>query len=276
MRAAEKIKRSRIPRPFLKWVGGKTQILRELRQSVPSRYNGFHEPFLGGGAVFFDLLPSAAVLSDTNSELIDCFRAVRDHADDVVEALRAHEYDKSHYYAVRELDPEHLSLVERAARMIFLNKAGYNGLYRVNSKGKFNVPFGRHKNPKLCDEDNLRGCSAALAKVHIETASFENVVRKAKPSDLVYFDPPYIPVSDTADFTAYQKQGFTLADQERLAEVFDELSRRSVFAILSNSSVPWIHERYKNHNIRVIQARRFVNSVANGRGPVGEVIVTNF
>ncbi|MCP4606176.1 MAG: DNA adenine methylase [Proteobacteria bacterium] len=267
--------RNRIPRPFLKWVGGKSQILVELNKSFPSGFKHYYEPFLGGGAVFFDLLHEPATISDSNEELINCYKVVRTRVEKLIIALNRHVYDKEHYYEVRGWDPMKLNSVQRAARTIYLNRAGFNGLYRVNSKGGFNVPFGRHKNPTICDEDNLRGCSKTLANIKIKCVSFEKVLDWARPNDLVYFDPPYIPVSDTAYFTAYQKRGFGMDSQENLAKVFDDLASRGVYAVLSNSDVPWIHERYSNHHIRLIKANRFVNSDASRRGPVGEVIVTS-
>jgi DNA adenine methylase len=268
--------RYKIPRPFVKWVGGKTQILDELKESIHEFDGRYLEPFVGGGALFFELGFSKATISDTNRELINCYVVVRDQVEVLIEKLKEHIYNKEYYYEVRALDPDNLDSVSRAARMIFLNKAGYNGLYRVNSKGKFNVPFGRYKNPTICDQDNLRGCSAALNNIDVACASFDSVLDTAKKGDFVYFDPPYVPVSETAYFTSYQKNGFSEGDQKRLVGVFDELSRHRIPAMLSNSDVPWIHEHYKKHNIRVIKARRSVNSNANRRGLVGEVIVTNY
>jgi DNA adenine methylase len=264
------------PRPFLKWAGGKRQVLDELIKSLPVDMSCFYEPFLGGGAFFFGLLPKRAVLSDINGELIDTFVAVRDHVDDLIEKLKEHKYEREYYYAVREVDPCGLSLIERAARMIFLNKSGFNGLYRVNSKDKFNVPFGRYKNPTICDEKNLRACSFALKDVKVQLASFESVLDFAMPGDFVYFDPPYVPVSDTSYFVAYQRRGFGMDKQEKLAEVFEELTSRRINAMLSNSDATWVHERYARHNIRVIMARRQVNCDKTRRGLVGEVVVTNY
>jgi DNA adenine methylase len=268
--------RYKIPRPFVKWVGGKTQILDRLKESIQEFDGRYLEPFVGGGALFFELGSSKATISDTNRELINCYLVVRDQVEALIETLKEHVYDREYYYKVRALDPDSLDSVGRAARMIYLNKAGYNGLYRVNSKGKFNVPFGRYKNPTICDEDNLRGCARALTNIEVACGSFDSVLDTAKKGDFVYFDPPYVPVSDTANFTSYQMNGFSEDDQKHLVGVFDELSRRRIHAMLSNSDVPWIHAHYKKHNIRVIKARRSINSKANRRGFVGEVIVTNY
>ena len=270
------MKKRRIPRPFLKWVGGKTQLLPALIEMIPKSTGVYHEPFVGGGALFFELAPKRAVLSDLNQELIDCYQAVRDSVGEVVEILKTHRYEKEHFYQVRAVDPWQLSLTERAARMIYLNRAGFNGLYRVNSKGQFNVPFGRYTNPTICDEPNLRGCSQRLQGVALRCEPFEAVLTRAKRGDLVYFDPPYIPVSDTAYFTAYEKSGFGMDSQERLSEVFDELAERGVFVILSNADVPWMRSQYEEHYLRPIMASRNVNSKADKRGPVGELIVTGF
>jgi len=270
------------PKPFVKWAGGKRQLLTKFRELYPDEFGTYHEPFVGGGAVFFDLtvrcgpLGELAVLSDQNSELMDCYRAIRDDLGALMHALGRHQYDEKHYYSQRERDPAKLSLVERAARMLYLNRTGFNGLYRVNSKGKFNVPFGRHKNPTICDRPNLLACNAALADVELFDEPFETVLDRARKGDFAYLDPPYIPLSPTANFTAYQKHGFGMANQKKLADVFDQLAASGVMVMLSNSDVPWVHEAYARHTIRVIKARRAVNSNGARRGPVGEVVVTSY
>jgi DNA adenine methylase len=267
---------ARKPRPFLKWAGGKRQLLPELRKHYPAKLGAYHEPFVGGGAVFFDLRPQRAVLSDSNQELIDCYTAVRDRVEDVIRALKDHTHDKEHFYEVRDWEPDLLDLPGRAARMIFLNKTGFNGLYRVNSTGRFNVPYGRTENRNYCDEPTLRACAAALAGVEILCGPFDSVLDRAAANDFVYFDPPYVPVSPTAYFTAYQKRGFGMDDQERLAACFEALARRRVKVMLSNSDMEWIHDRYKAFHVRVVKARRAMNSDTSRRGPVGEVIVTSY
>lgn len=273
---AHVIKKNRIPRPFLKWVGGKTQLLPVLLKLIPDFSGTYYEPFLGGGALYFELAPKKAVIADLNQELIDCYTAIRDDVDSVIQILKKHKYQKEYFYRVRAQKPFELSLPERAARMIYLNRAGFNGLYRVNKKGEFNVPFGRYNNPTICDELNLRGCAHHLNGVELRCEMFEDVVKTCKPGDFVYFDPPYIPLSNTAYFTAYEKGKFGMADQERLATVFDELSKRGVHAMLSNSDVPWMRSRYQHHHIHSVSATRMVNSKGSKRGPVGEVIVTSF
>lgn len=270
----------RLPRPFLKWAGGKGQILAELRARLPARFGAYHEPFMGGGALFFALQREGLLrekrifLSDINAELVDAYCAVRDRVADVIAVLSTHRYDKEYYYQIRAQSPADLSLPERVARTIYLNRAGFNGLYRVNSKGDFNVPFGRYSNPLICDEKNLMSVSAALRDAVILREPFERVLARAQPGDLVYFDPPYVPLSTTANFVAYAKTGFSLDDHERLAQVFSELAGRGVFTVLSNSDTPWVRERYQGFRLDAIQARRSINSKEERRGPVGEMIVT--
>jgi DNA adenine methylase len=260
-------------KPFLKWAGGKRQLLAHLRKFVPPKFDRYFEPFLGGGALFFDLQPKKSVLSDVNPELVDCYLAVRDQVDDVIRALSEHRHDAKHFYQVRSTDPATLQLPERAARTIFLNKTGFNGLYRVNRAGEFNVPFGRYAKPKICDTDNLRACSKALAGAQIAVRDFAEAVIGARPGDFVYFDPPYVPVSRTATFTAYAAGGFGADAQVRLSELFGQLSARKVSVLLSNSDVPAIRRLYARHRIEIVKASRAINSNAARRGPVSEVVV---
>lgn len=261
------------PRPFLKWAGGKSQLLGQLRARIPKSFDRYFEPFLGGGALFFALRPARGVLSDVNREIIDCYTAVRDDVTDLVAALRDHRYDSKHYYAVRGADPAKLPRIERAARTIFLNKTGFNGLYRVNRAGKFNVPFGRYAKPAICDEENLRGCSAALANVELVAADFESAAGRAAAGDFVYFDPPYVPLSRTAAFTAYAPGGFDLDAQSRLAAFFGKLAGRGVAVLLSNSDVPEIRKLYARYRIDSIEATRVINCKGTRRGPVRELLV---
>ncbi|MCS7072331.1 MAG: Dam family site-specific DNA-(adenine-N6)-methyltransferase, partial [Anaerolinea sp.] len=200
-------------RPVLKWAGGKARLLPELLRRIPGRFAGYHEPLMGGGALFFTLASaqvfSRATLSDINPHLMDVYLALRDDVEGVIAALRQHQYSEDHYYQVRALRPEDLTLTARAARIIFLNKTCYNGLYRENRAGQFNVPFGRYRNPTICDENNLRAASLVLQGVDIGVRPFTTILDLAHPGDFVYFDPPYHPVSTTARFTQYSKHGFT-------------------------------------------------------------------
>jgi DNA adenine methylase len=266
-------------KPFLKWAGGKQQLLPMILPRLPRRIDTYYEPFLGGGAVFFALAAEGrfrrAVLADANAELLECWRGVRDGVDAVVAALRAWRYEEECYYAVRELDPAALAPAERAARLIYLNRTCYNGLYRVNRAGKFNVPFGRYTNPRICDEEGLRAASAALQRADLLCADFETAVERAQPGDAVYFDPPYLPVSDTSDFTAYHHDGFGPEDHERLAGVFASLGARGVYALLSNSDAPLARRLYHPFRPHFVEALRSINSKANARGSVLEMLVAN-
>ncbi|HOZ45700.1 MAG TPA: DNA adenine methylase [Candidatus Hydrogenedentes bacterium] len=274
-------KRDVVPRPFLKWVGGKGQLLDELLARVPS-FGRYHEPFVGGGALFFELARGEclgarkAYLSDSNPRLVEAYEAVRDHVDEVIALLQEHKarHSEKYYYAVRAEVPE--SLPKRGARIIYLNKTCFNGLFRENSRGLFNVPFGRYKNPLICDEANLRAVAEALKRAHIESRPFESVLKKAEPGDFVYFDPPYHPVSKTASFTAYERGGFGEAEQRRLAGVFAELAAKGVRALLSNSDTALIRELYPADVFRVeqVHAKRLVNSRADRRGEISELLVS--
>lgn len=268
------------PRPILKWVGGKTQLLEQLKPLMPRTFRRYFEPFVGGAAVFFDLRSERAdmpaFLSDVNAELVNLYSAVRDDVESVIRALGAHVYESDHYYAVRSWKPGDLAPAERAARTIYLNKTGYNGLYRVNRSGQFNVPFGRFTRPVFCDPPNLRACARALRGVSIEHGDFSGVLRSAKKGDFVYFDPPYVPVSATSDFTAYVPGGFGETEQRMLAKVFSKLASRGVHVMLSNSETPLVRELYAEFDIQVVYASRSVNSNAARRGKLREVVVRSF
>ena len=263
-------------RPFLKWAGGKGRLIEQLRPHLPAPFKRYFEPFAGGAALFFALAPSRASLTDVNAELIDCYRTIRDHVEDVITALGRHRYAPEHYYRVRAVDPARLSLPQRAARTIFLNKTGYNGLYRVNRAGKFNVPMGRYTNPTVCDADNLRACSAALRGVELERRDFVEQASRARAGDFVYFDPPYDPMSPTSAFTSYAPGGFGIEGQRRLAQLFADLARKGVQVVLSNSDTPFIRELYRPFRVTPILASRSINSRGSRRGKVGEVLVTSF
>jgi DNA adenine methylase len=268
------------PRPILKWVGGKTQLLEQMKPLLPRTFNRYFEPFVGGAALFFDLRTQrpdmAAFLSDVNAELVSCYTAVRDDVEAVIHALGAHVYESDHYYKVRALKPVDLVPPQRAARTIYLNKTGYNGLYRVNRSGQFNVPFGRFTKPLFCDVENLRACARALRGVSIEHGDFSGVLKHAKRGDFVYFDPPYVPISPTSDFTAYIPGGFGEGEQRKLAKVFAKLATRGVHAMLSNSDTPFVRELYEGFDIQVVYASRSVNSNAARRGKLREVVVRSF
>jgi len=268
------------PHPFLKWAGGKRQLLPQMEVHFPKHYNRYIEPFIGGGAVFFHLLPENSIVSDNNPDLINCYKVIKEDVEGLIKSLKKHVYEKIYYYEIRALDRDvkkfaDLSNVEKASRSIFLNKTGYNGLYRVNSKGLFNVPFGRHKNPKICDETNLRNVSQALKKVEISLGSFEICLDFAEKDDFIYFDPPYFPLSDTALFTSYTKNSFDKSSQIKLFEVFKELNRRGCNLMLSNSYTEFILDLYKDFKIITLKAKRNINSNSQKRGLINEVLILN-
>lgn len=271
-----------VPRPFLKWAGGKSQLLDELLARMPSHFNVYHEPFVGGGALFFALSRLGrirrAYLSDINAELIDTYLSLRDDVEGVIHHLSQFPYSKEFYYYLRSLDPNTLPLPFKAARMIYLNKTGYNGLYRVNRQGQFNVPFGRYKSPSYSDRDNLLAVSIALQSADIVCASFEKVLERAEAGDWVYFDPPYVPLSKTANFTSYHSDGFSLDDQIKLRDTCLELARRGVFFMLSNSDTEVVRRLYDYPHFFIYeaQASRAINCMGNRRGKITELIVTNY
>lgn len=265
------------PRPVLKWAGGKSQLAQLILERLPARIRTYHEPFFGGGAVFFALARQKrfehAVLSDVNPELIDVYRAVRDDVEGVIRRLKKMHSSEEEFYRIRDQKPT--SLGSRAARTIYLNKTGYNGLYRVNRSGIFNVPFGRYENPTICDEENLRRVAEVLSNVELRVEDFEGVLGRAEPGDAVYFDPPYLPVSRTAKFTSYARHPFELAEHQRLADVFDTLSTRGICAVLSNSCTAESKRLYPNHRLEFPLVARPINSDSTKRGKIKEILVTS-
>lgn len=266
--------------PFIKWAGGKGRLLDDLTSRLPDSFRRYFEPFVGGGALFFRLQPKHATLSDTNAELINCYTVIRDQVDELVASLGQHRYEREYYYALRNIDraPEYVTWtpVERASRLIYLNKSCYNGLYRVNSHGHFNVPFGRYDNPTIVDEENLRACSDALQGIELVVESFTEVLNRADKGDFVYFDPPYVPLSQTASFTSYTQEGFALRDHFTLFKVCKELDARGAFFSLTNSYTTLALDLYRSFDIEIISASRAINSKSTGRGPLREVVIRNF
>ena len=236
----------------------------------------YFEPFLGGAAMFFHLHHPKSFLSDSNRELVELYQVVKQEVEGLIEALRVHKNERTHYYRVRSQNPLTLTAVQRAARLIYLNKTCFNGLYRVNSKGQFNVPFGRHKNPTICDANGLRAASKVLQLADISIGDFESVLGKAKRGDLVYFDPPYHPMTQTSNFTSYTTGKFDEAEQRRLAVVYDELAERGCYVMLSNSDTPLIRELYCKFNINEIRANRAINSKPERRGKITELLIVNY
>ncbi|OAT87150.1 DNA adenine methylase [Desulfotomaculum copahuensis] len=263
-------------RPPVKWAGGKGQLIWQFIPLFPDQFKCLIEPFVGGGAVFFYLRPAQAILLDCNEELINFYQVVRDKLDFLLADLRRHKNTAEYYYQVRAQEPAALTDVQRASRFLYLNKTGYNGLWRVNREGRHNVPFGRYKNPKIVDEENLRTVSAALKRAEIKHGDFSRVLEVAGPEAFVYLDPPYHPLSGTARFTSYTADCFGEKDQRRLAEVFRELDRRGCRVMLSNSDTEFVRELYPAYNITTVMARRAINCRADGRGLITELVVRNY
>ena len=275
------------PKPFVKWVGGKRQLLKQFREmdlypphDFDPIHNTYFEPFAGGGAVFFDLLPKKAILSDLNFELVTTYNVIKNDVEALIRSLKKHVYEKEYYLNIRSKKVESLSDVQIASRFIYLNRTGFNGMYRVNSSGGFNVPFGRYNNPLICDAENLRKVSKALQHVTIQHRDYKYVLKKAKKGDFVYFDPPYYLVNRTSNFTGYTSEGFFEKEQEALRDTFVELHKRGCFVMLSNSDTPFINKLYsgidKKIKLHKVSAGRNINSKASGRGKIKEVLVVNY
>ncbi len=266
----------------MKWVGGKGRLLSQLRPLLPSGVEHMRhvEPFVGGGALFFSRRPGRALLTDINPTLVAAYSAIRDDVEGVIVALRglAGRHSKESYYQVRERynQGRRVSTSKRAAMFIYLNKTCFNGLHRVNRKGEFNVPVGSYKNPRILNEDGLHAASRALKDAQLKCAPFDALLEDAKPGDFIYFDPPYEPVSQTASFTSYARDGFSQEDQTRLRDVYKALDRRGCKLMLSNSDVPFIRNLYSTFNIDTVAAPRAINCDAKKRGKVSEVIVRNY
>ena len=269
---------------FLKWAGGKLQLIEQFKNLFPHKFHNYYEPFIGSGAVFFyvksKLKPNKVILSDTNEELINCFLIVRDKPSELVELLLNYrkKHSKEYYYAVRSIESNRLDSVNRAARLIYLNKTCFNGLYRVNSKGHFNVPFGDYESPSIFDKTTLFQASQLLQGVDLQVMTFEKVLDFAGKDDFVYLDPPYIPLSKTSSFTRYSKCDFSMTEQKQLSEVFETLDSRGCFVMLSNSDHALTRELYRHYkkNTVVVRAKRMINSVGSKRGAINELIVTNY
>ena len=277
-------KREPLVQPFVKWVGGKRQLLTSIRPLLPSKIKRYYEPCLGGGAVFLDRQPPAAVINDFNAELINCYIVIKNSPEELLVECLLHPNTSEHFYQIRGLDRKPkfslMSPVQRAARILYLNKTCFNGLFRVNSQGQFNVPFGSYKDPVIAEPTVIRAVSRYLnsAQIDFRNVDFETAVWDAGQDDFVYFDPPYDPVSDTSSFTGYSVDGFSRTEQARLKQVCDDLTQRGVKVLLSNSDTPFVRELFSDdrYTIQTVQARRNVNSVATGRGKVDEVLVLNY
>jgi DNA adenine methylase len=275
------------PKPFVKWAGGKRQLIPILHQNLPEAFGTYYEPFLGGGALLFHILTDKngqkCSISDLNSDLVLAYTTIRDRIDALISSLKSHEKNyqkdsKSYYYSVRESNPR--NEVEKTSRLIFLNRTCFNGLYRVNSKGKFNVPLGKYTNPNIVNEENIRAVSSILQtnRISIKCRDFESVLRDAKKGDLVYFDPPYQPVSSTANFTSYTTKDFTYDDLTRLAELCLKLDSKECHVLLSNSDSKEVSDIFakKPWKITRIEANRSINSNSKKRTGHFELLIKNY
>lgn len=277
------MKKNMLVAPVLKWVGGKRQLLGALTPLLPKHIATYCEPFVGGGALLFNLQPNAAYINDINADLIGVYRVIKTDVESLIDTLSGYKNEADFFYGVRDWDRDKgkysaLSEVEKAARVLYLNKTCYNGLFRVNNAGEFNSPFGSYKNPNIVNAPTLRAVSSYLnsAKVHLTFGDYTEVLQTLPNNAFVYLDPPYDPVSDTSSFTGYSRGGFSREDQIRLREWCDALTARGIKFMLSNSSTDFIKEQYKGYNTTPVKAKRTINSVAAKRGEIDEVVVRNY
>lgn len=276
--------KNRLVLPFLKWVGGKRQLMPEIRKMLPKGVANrpYYEPFIGGGALFFDLQPKRAIINDYNEELINVYTVIRDNPNELIEDLRKHENTAEYFYKIRAVDRQplfaHLSKIQRASRIIYLNKTCYNGLYRVNNAGEFNSPFGRYKNPNIVNEPVIKAVSKYLnsPQIQISNGDYELVLRDIPTNSFVYLDPPYHPISESSNFTGYVQGGWNDGDQLRLRDVCNRLNDNGIKFLLSNSASGFIRDIYSGYNIHVVQANRAVNSNSSKRGQVDEFLICNY
>ena len=275
-----------LARPILKWAGGKTQLLSEIFARAPKSFSAYHEPFVGSGAVLFALSPSKATISDTNANLVSLYTHVRDDTVQLFEALRAlqdefnelpPEEKSAYYYSKRTLfNAEAKGSISQSALMVFLNKTGFNGMYRENPKGEFNIPFAKKERVNLPSYEHLQACKAILDGADILQTGFESIIDRAKSGDFVYFDPPYVPLTKTSSFTSYQAGGFSLSDHEQLAQTMSTLDDMRVKVLLSNSDTPEVRKIFGEFTMETVFASRRINSKGSGRGVVAEVLVRNY
>lgn len=270
--------------PFVKWVGGKRQLVDSITEVLPENIKKYTyvEPFIGGGAVFFHIQPKNAIINDYNSELINVYNVIKENLDELIEDLQKHKNESEYFYNIRKLDRseefEKIGKIQRASRLIYLNKTCYNGLYRVNSAGEFNSPFGRYKNPNIVNEPVLRAVSSYLNSNNIQifTGDYDDILQRLDRNSFVYLDPPYHPISESSNFTGYVQGGWKVFDQVRLREACDDLTRRGIKFLLSNSASDFIRELYREYNISIVKAIRTINADADKRGEVDEVLIRNY
>lgn len=275
--------KNKLVAPVVKWVGGKRQLLDEITPLLPKKIPSYCEPFLGGGAVLFSVQPKRAIVNDLNQDLVTVYEVIRDDVEVLLESLKKHENSQEYFYTIRDMDRDKetyqsMSKIEKASRLLYLNKTCFNGLFRVNSSGEFNSPFGYYRNPNIVNEPVLRAVSQYFNTNNITFYSedFSETLKRVRKGGFVYLDPPYDPVSDTSSFTGYNKGGFDKKEQIRLKECCDELTKRGVKFMLSNSATDFIKELYQEYEITIVKAKRAVNAVASRRGAVEEVLVRNY
>lgn len=276
------MKKNKLIAPFLKWVGGKRQLMPAIKKLIPKNYTNYYEPFIGGGAVLFDLQPKNAVINDFNEELINVYQTIKENPEELISDLKTHKNESDYFYNLRALDREDnfedLSNIKKASRVIYLNKTCYNGLYRVNNSGEFNSPFGRYKNPNIVNETTIRAVSKYLNtnKITILNGDFEEALKGIKKGAFVYFDPPYHPVSASSNFTGYVQGGFDMYEQVRLRDLCNKLNEKGINFLLSNSATQFIEDLYKDYKISYVKANRSINSNAKKRGEIDEVLIRNY
>ena len=268
--------------PFLKWVGGKRQLIPDISKHLPSPYTKYYEPFIGGGAILFHLQPKKAVINDFNGELINVYNVIKDNLDALIKDLKSHENNAEYFYEIRSVDRDKkfskLTNIQRASRIIYLNKTCFNGLYRVNNSGEFNSPFGRYANPNIVNDVTLKAVSKYLNEneITILNGDYEQSLNGIRRNAFVYFDPPYHPVSQSSNFTGYTQGGFGIKEQERLRDVCIDLNERGVKFLLSNSATDFIKDLYSDFNIHIVKANRSINSDSDKRGEVDEFLICNY
>lgn len=273
--------------PILKWVGGKRQLLDNIRPLIP-KYSTYYEPFIGGGAVFFSEQPKKAIINDSNKELINVYRVIKESPEELIQSLQIHEKNnedrrEEYFYEVRALDRNKseynkLSNIEKAARVIYLNKTCYNGLFRVNNSGEFNAPWGNYKKPNIINMQTIRSMNLFLNKADVKICEgdYAEALKGIRKGSFVYFDPPYMPISSSSSFTGYTAGGFGEEEQKRLKQICDMLHKKGVYFLLSNSSCEFIKELYGDYKVEVVKAKRNINSVSSKRGAIDEVLIRNY
>lgn len=270
--------------PILKWVGGKKQLLSEITPLIPKKITTYVEPFIGGGAVLFNLQPKKAIINDLNEELINTYKVVKESPKELLELLKIHDKNncEDYFYEIRALDRtnnfENMTNIEKAAKVIYLNKTCFNGLYRVNKAGLFNSPYGKYKNPNIINESTILAMSDYFNNNNIKIiqGDYKNALKDLKKNTFVYFDPPYMPISTSSSFTNYTKTSFNEKEQIELKKECDKLDNKGIKFMLSNSDHPLIRELYKDFDIRIVKAKRSINSKGDSRGKINEILVKNY